>query len=89
MDKVIDAEQGSLFPNSTTGAAPDGNREYSARSGLGSGLSGSGLELLHQASKGCPRQTGNVLHTALRLAVPKGLNHLPDDLIQTAIEALR
>jgi len=26
---------------------------------------------------------------ALRLAVPKGLNHLPDDLIQTAIEALR
>ncbi|MBU2744841.1 AAA family ATPase, partial [Acidithiobacillus caldus] len=38
---------------------------------------------------GCPRQAGNVLHTALRLAVPKGLNHLPDDLIQTAIEALR
>lgn len=52
-------------------------------------LSDSGLELLHQASKGCPRQAGNVLHTALRLAVPKGLNHLPDDLIQTAIEALR
>lgn len=52
-------------------------------------LSDSGLELLHQASKGYPRQAGNLLHTALRLAVPKGLNHLPDDLIQAAIEALR
>ncbi|MBU0500948.1 MAG: hypothetical protein KJ867_13075 [Gammaproteobacteria bacterium] len=25
----------------------------------------------------------------MELAVPKGLNHLPDDLIQQAIEALR
>ncbi len=52
-------------------------------------LSDSGLELLRQASKGFPRQAGNILHTALHLAVPKGLNHLPDDLLQTAIEALR
>ena len=52
-------------------------------------LSDSGLELLRQASKGFPRQAGNILHTALRLAVPKGLNHLPDDLLQAAIEALR
>ncbi|WP_223306765.1 hypothetical protein [Acidithiobacillus ferrivorans] len=52
-------------------------------------LSDSGLELLRHASKGFPRQAGNILHTALRLAVPKGLNHLPDDLLQAAIEALR
>ncbi|MEB8474864.1 AAA family ATPase [Acidithiobacillus ferriphilus] len=52
-------------------------------------LSDSGLELLRQASKGFPRQAGNILHTALRLAIPKGLNHLPDDLLQAAIEALR
>jgi len=35
-------------------------------------LSDSGLELLRQASKEFPRQAGNILHTALRLAVPKG-----------------
>lgn len=52
-------------------------------------LSDSGLELLRQASQGMPRQAGQILKTALRLAVPKGLNHLPDDLIQEAIEVLR
>ena len=30
-----------------------------------------------------------MLKTALQLAVPKGLNHLPDDLLQEAIEVLR
>lgn len=52
-------------------------------------LSDSGLELLRQASQGKPRQAGQILKAALRLAVPKGLNHLPDDLIAEAVEVLR
>ncbi len=49
----------------------------------------SGLEILRQASKGLPRQAGRILCTAMRLAVPKGLNHLPDVLLQQAIEELQ
>ena len=52
-------------------------------------LADSGLELLRQASNGLPRQAGRILRTALQMAVPKGLNHLPDDVLQQAIEALR
>jgi len=51
-------------------------------------LSDSGLELLRQASQGKPRQVGQLLKTAMRLAVPKGLNHLPDDLVHEAIEGV-
>jgi MSHA biogenesis protein MshM len=51
-------------------------------------LSDSGLELLRQASQGLPRQAGRILKTSMQLAVPKGLNHLPDELIQQAIEEL-
>ncbi len=51
-------------------------------------LSDSGLELVRQASQGLPRQAGRILKTAMQLAVPKGLNHLPDELIQQAIEEL-
>jgi MSHA biogenesis protein MshM len=49
-------------------------------------LSDSAVELLRQASQGLPRQAGRLLKTAMQLAVPKGLNHLPDELIQQAIE---
>ena len=52
-------------------------------------LSESGVELLRQASQGKPRQAGQILKAALRLAVPKGLNHLPDELIEQAVEELR
>ncbi|WP_316151024.1 ATP-binding protein [Cupriavidus sp. BIC8F] len=52
-------------------------------------LADSGLELLRQASRGLPRQAGRILRTAMQLAVPKGLNHLPDELLQQAIEELR
>lgn len=52
-------------------------------------LADSGMELLRQASKGLPRQAGRILRTAMQMAVPKGLNHLPDDLLQQAIEELR
>ena len=52
-------------------------------------LSDSGIELLRQASQGKPRQAGQLLKTALRLATSKGINHLPDDLILESIEGLR
>jgi type II secretory pathway predicted ATPase ExeA len=52
-------------------------------------LADSGMELLRQASKGLPRQAGRILRTTMQLAVPRGLNHLPDDLLQQAIEELR
>lgn len=52
-------------------------------------LANSGMEILRLASKGLPRQAGRILSTAMRLAVPKGLNHLPDDLLQQAISELQ
>jgi MSHA biogenesis protein MshM len=52
-------------------------------------LADSGLEILRQACMGLPRQAGRILCTAMRLAVPKGLNHLPDDLVQQAIAELQ
>ena len=48
-------------------------------------IADSGLEILRQASRGLPRQAGRILNNALRLAVPRGLNHLPDELLQLAI----
>jgi len=51
-------------------------------------LSDSGLELLRQASQGLPRKAGAILKTSMQLAMAKGLNHLPDELIQQAIEEL-
>jgi MSHA biogenesis protein MshM len=48
-------------------------------------LSDSGLELLRQASKGLPRRAGQLLTTAMRLAMGKQLNHLPDEIVQQAI----
>ncbi len=52
-------------------------------------LADSGMELLRQASLGLPRHAGRILKIAMQRAVPKGLNHLPDDLLQHAIEELR
>lgn len=52
-------------------------------------LADSGMEILRQASKGLPRQASRILCTAMRLAVPKGLNHLPDELLQQAIAELQ
>jgi len=52
-------------------------------------MSDSGLEILRQACKGLPRQAGRILCTAMRLAVPKGLNHLPDDLLVQAVGELQ
>lgn len=52
-------------------------------------LSDSGMELLRQASQGLPRYAGRLLKAAMQLAVPKGLNHLPDELLQQAMEELK
>ena len=52
-------------------------------------VSTSGMEILRQASKGLPRQAGRILCTAMRLAVPKGLNHRPDEILQLAIAELQ
>ena len=38
---------------------------------------------------GLPRHAGRILCTAMRLAVPRALNHLPDDLLHLAVEELR
>lgn len=52
-------------------------------------LADSGLEILRQASKGLPLQASRILCTAMRLAAPKALNHLPDELLQQAIAELQ
>ena len=52
-------------------------------------LADSGLELVRQASQGLPRQAGRILRTAMNLAASKKLNHLPDEILQRAIEDLR
>jgi type II secretory pathway predicted ATPase ExeA len=49
-------------------------------------ISDSGMEILRQASKGLPREISRILCTAMRLAVPKGLNHLPDELLTRAVK---
>ena len=52
-------------------------------------LSDTGMELLRNASRGCPRQAGLILENAMRLAVPRAMNHLPDELLQEAIKEQR
>jgi len=52
-------------------------------------LADPGMELLRQGAGGLPRHAGRILKAAMQMAVPKGLNHLPDELIQLAIEELR
>ena len=52
-------------------------------------LADTGMELLRQASKGLPRQAGQILRNAMRLAVPKALTHLPNELVQQAIAELQ
>jgi len=52
-------------------------------------LADSGMELLRQASLGLPRHAGRILKTTMQMAASKGINHLPDNLLQQAIEELR
>jgi type II secretory pathway predicted ATPase ExeA len=48
-------------------------------------LSGSGIELLRTASGGKPRYAHRILTESFALAAKNGLNHLPDEVIETAI----
>ena len=52
-------------------------------------LADSGMELLRQASRGLPRQAERILRHAMRLAVTKGFNHIPDELLHQAMEESR
>jgi MSHA biogenesis protein MshM len=52
-------------------------------------LSNSGIEILREASQGKPRHVSKILHTAMRIGTTKGLTHLPDDILQAAIEELK
>jgi MSHA biogenesis protein MshM len=52
-------------------------------------LSDSGLERLRQASRGIPRRAGNLLKRSLQIAADKGINHIPDDVLEKAMEELR
>jgi len=62
---------------------------FKSAGATGTLLSDSGLEIVRQACKGLPRNAGTILCTAMRLAVPKGLNHLPDEILQQAIGELQ
>lgn len=48
-----------------------------------------GLEMLRIASQGRYRQAGQLLKSALFLACKKGLDHLPDTVIEQAIEEMK
>ena len=52
-------------------------------------LSDSGIEIIRIASNGRPRNVHRILVNAMQLAMQKKLNHLPDDLIQGAIDMLK
>lgn len=51
-------------------------------------ISQSGMQLIYMASKGKLRFTHKVLTHALQKAAEANCNHLPDDIIQQAIEAV-
>jgi MSHA biogenesis protein MshM len=52
-------------------------------------LSDSGIELIRSASQGRPRSANRILVCAMQLAMKKGLNHLPDEVLQEAITQLK
>jgi MSHA biogenesis protein MshM len=52
-------------------------------------ISDSGIELLRNASMGLPRHAGRIIKGSMQRAMKKGLNHLPDDLLQQTIEELQ
>ncbi len=52
-------------------------------------LSETGIELIRAASQGKLRVAHHLLVAALRIAANNNMNHLPDDIIQQAIEMLQ
>lgn len=51
-------------------------------------ISQSGLKLIHLASSGGLRDAHKIITQSLQLATEKKLNHLPDDIIEVAIQNL-
>ena len=52
-------------------------------------ISDPGIELLRMASKGKPRIASQLILNALQLATQRKINHLPDDVINEAIEIFK
>ncbi len=52
-------------------------------------ISDPGIELLRMASKGKPRIASQLIQNALQLATERKINHLPDDVINEAIEIFK
>jgi MSHA biogenesis protein MshM len=52
-------------------------------------LTDSGIEIIRMSSKGRPRYAHHILVCAMQLAAQKGLNFLPDELLQEAIAQLK
>jgi len=52
-------------------------------------MSQSGLKIMHLATKGHLRESHKIITQSLQLATESKLNHLPDDIIETAIENLK
>ena len=61
-------------------------KEAGAQSSL---LTESGIEIIRMSSQGKPRYVYRILSTAMQLATQKGLNFLPDDILQEAIAQLK
>lgn len=52
-------------------------------------LSNSGIELIRNASQGKPRTVNRILVASLQAATDNKMNHLSDDIIQSAIQMLQ
>jgi MSHA biogenesis protein MshM len=52
-------------------------------------LTESGIEIIRMSSQGKPSHIHRILSVAMQLATKKGLNFLPDDLLQEAISQLK
>jgi type II secretory pathway predicted ATPase ExeA len=61
-------------------------KEAGAQSNL---MTESGMEILRLSSQGKPRHLHHILVGAMELATQKGLNFLPDDILQEAITQLK
>jgi len=52
-------------------------------------LTETGINLIHMGSRGHLRYAHRILTRSLQLAAEQNLNHLPDEIIEAALEELR
>ena len=52
-------------------------------------ISNSGMQLIHMASKGRLRYAHRIITQSLQLASAQNINHLPDDIIESAVNDLQ